>query len=104
MIDSALELVGALGPALAGLLTVPILQGIKSVSGFVDRSHAVVKQVAAVVIAFGLTQLGALLGVVLPAELALFDGSSTEALVAAAIAFGVHAGQKARENEPARLR
>lgn len=103
--DALLELAGLLGPLIAGLLTVPIVNAIKSLVVALDRTPAAVKQVLAVVIAWGLTKLGTiadpLLGVVMPDELSLFTGETTEALIAAAIAFGVHAGQRARQAGPA---
>ena len=94
--DMLLELASLIGPTVAGLLTVPILSGIKRLVTVIDRAPAAVKQVLAILIAFGLTKLGELAQVALPGELSLFTGSDVEALLSAAIAFGVHAGQKAR--------
>src|SRR5690606_9287715 len=93
-----IEFLQVMGPAIAGLLTVPILQGIKSVSGWVDSRAPFVKQALGIIIAFGLTKLGALIDVALPAGLSLFDGTHVEAVIAAGIAFAVHAGRKASEN------
>lgn len=98
--DILLDFAGVAGPAIAGLLTVPALQGVKKVSGLVQKAPATVKQFLGIGIAFGLTKLGAAANVALPPSLELFDGSSTEALIAAGIAFGVHAGKKARDNAP----
>lgn len=91
------QAVEALSLLIAGLLTVPVLDVLKRASSLVDRAPDVVKQGLAVTIAGALTKLGALLSVTLPTDLTLFTGSTVEALVAAAIAFGVHAGRKARE-------
>lgn len=97
------DLLAAVGPAIAGVLTVPILQALKSASDRLDRAPALVKQVLGVLIAFGLTTLGGLLDVTLPGDLALFSGTDVEAAVAAAIAFAVHAGRKAKDNSPRTL-
>lgn len=97
MIDALLELASLLGPVIAALLTVPILQAIKRAASWVDNAPAALKQVLGVVIAFVLTKLGAAINTTLPTELSLFTGETLEALIASGIAFAVHAGQKARE-------
>lgn len=94
MLATLLELMTLLGPAIAGLLTVPILNAIKRLSTWVDNTPAVVKQMLAIVIAFVLTKGGELINTALPTDLALFTGESLEALIAAGIAYGVHAGRK----------
>lgn len=99
--DILLDAAALLGPMIAGLLTVPVLQLLKRVSGLVDRSPAWLKQLLGVVIAYGITQLGAMLELVLPLDLNMFTGETVEALLAAAIAFGVHAGKRAKEATPA---
>ena len=98
--DTLLEFAGVAGPAIAGLLTVPLLQGIKLIAKPVKKLPAAAKQLAAVGIAFGLTKAGAALNVALPTSLELFTASDAEALAAAGIAMAVHAGKKARENAP----
>lgn len=92
-----IEVLENVGPMLAGILTVPILGWIKSWLAILDRAPAWVKQFSALGIAIGLTFLGQWLQVQLPIDLALFTESDVEALIAAAIAMGVHAGKKARE-------
>lgn len=96
MVDALLELASLLGPVLAALLTVPLLQAIKRAASWVDNSPAALKQILGVVIAFVLTKLGAAINTVLPLELSLFTGETLESLIASGIAFAVHAGQKAR--------
>lgn len=103
MVDLLLQAAELLGPLVAGLLTVPVLGALKRVAGFIDRTPAAVQQLLGVVVAYVLTQLGTALDVVLPGELSLFTGESTEVLLAAAIAFGVHAGKKARGTATALL-
>lgn len=95
-----LEFAGVAAPAIAGLLTVPLLQGIKAIAAPVRKLPAAAKQLAAVGIAFGLTKAGAALNVALPLTLEGFTGSDVESLAAAGIAMAVHAGKKARENAP----
>jgi len=92
LLSSLLEL---LGPLLVGLLTVPIMGLVKQAVGFLDSMPAAVQQIVAVLIAFGLTQLGGLANTILPEGLALFTGADIEALLSAGIAFAVHAGKKA---------
>lgn len=85
-----------LGPTIVGILTVPVMNGIKRLVSFVDGWPAALQQITAVLIAVGLTELGQLLSVALPGDLALFTGADVEALLSAAMAFGIHAGKKAR--------
>lgn len=85
-----------LGPTLVALLTVPALGAIKRAVAFVDGWPAWAQQLSAVLIAAGLTQLGGLTSTVLPESLQLFTGENIEALLSAAMAFGIHAGKKAK--------
>lgn len=93
-----LDFLHAAGPALAGILTVPVLQGLKAAWGRLDHAPAIVKQTIGVVVAFFMVKLGAFLSVSLPGDVALFTGDDIEAAIAAAIAFAVHAGRKASTN------
>ena len=93
MLTQGLEL---LGPTLVALLTVPALAGLKYVVTFIDGWPAWAQQISAVLIAAGLAKLGALTNLVLPESLHLFTGETVEGLLAAAMAFGVHAGKKAK--------
>lgn len=97
MVDILLELLAFAGPTIAAVLTVPILNGIKRLVSLIDDAPAVVKQLLAVVIAFGLTKLGGAINVALPTELSLFTGEDVEGLVSAGIAMAIHAGQKKRD-------
>ena len=85
-----------LGPTIVALLTVPALGGIKKIATFVDGWPSWAQQLSAVLIAAGLTQLGGLTNTVLPESLQLFTGENVEALLSAAMAFGIHAGKKAK--------
>lgn len=102
--DTLLEFAGVAGPAIAGLLTVPIFQGIKLIAKPIRKIPSSVKPLVTTAIAFGLSKAGAALDVALPSSLDLFTGSDVEALTAAGIAMAVHAGKKARDNAPKGLR
>lgn len=102
--DVLFEFLTYVGPTVAAILTVPILDGIKRLVGLVDQAPAMLKQLLAVAIAFGLTKLGSFLEVAIPTHLELFTGSDVEALVSAAIAMAIHAGKKASSgSSPAKL-
>lgn len=95
--DYVFEIVTLLAPVVVGILTVPILQGIKRVVTVVDNLPAWGKQIAAVLIAYGLAQLAAVAQTPLPETLHAFSGEQVEALVSAGIALAIHAGKKASE-------
>lgn len=92
--DILFELLSLLGPTLVALLTVPIMQGLKSAVTFLDNSPAAVKQIIVVLIAFGLTKLGEFLNLTLPGELTLFTGEDIGALLSAGLSMAIHAGKK----------
>ena len=93
--DTLLEYAQVVTPAIAGALTVPILQGIKHVLIPIDNAPAWLKRIIAVTIAFVLVKVGALVNVVLPTDLALIDGGHLEALAAGGVALAIHAGNNA---------
>lgn len=86
-----------LGPVLVALATVPLLGGIKRFFSFVDDWSPYAQRAVAVIIATLLTMLGSWLSVDLPESLQLFTGETVEALVAAAMAMAIHAGNKAKQ-------
>lgn len=94
--DILTEYAQVIAPAIAGALTVPILQGIKRVVVPIDNAPAWAKRIIAVTIAFALAKLGAAVNVILPGELQLIDGSHLEALAAGGVALAIHAGDKNR--------
>lgn len=98
--DIALKMLELIGPTLVAILTVPLLGWVKKVVQIIDAFPPWAQQILAVLMAFGLTQLGTFLNVQLPTELSLFTESSASALLSAAMAFGIHAGKKAREVAP----
>lgn len=94
--DILTEYAQVIAPAIAGALTVPILQGIKRVVVPIDNAPAWAKRIIAVSIAFALAKVGAAVNVILPGELQLIDGGHLEALAAGGVALAIHAGDKNR--------
>lgn len=84
-----------LGPIIVAMLTVPLMGWLKRVAGWIDGLAAGFQQILVVLIAAGLTWLGATLNVVIPVDLALFAEADVSALLSAAMAYGIHAGKKA---------
>lgn len=91
-----IDLLEYIGPTLVGLLTVPVVQVLKRLRAIDDRGPTL-KRLLVVAISYGLTQAGQWLGVALPGELALFTGADVEALLSAALAMAIHAGDKTTE-------
>jgi len=91
------ELLAMFVPVLVAALTALAVQYLKKASAFLDQAPAFLKQLAAVGIAFGLTKLGALLGLALPPSLAQLAAmpEAISALLSAALAMLIHAGWKA---------
>lgn len=83
------------GPAVVGIITVPLFSLVKRYLSWVDKAPAWTKQILVVVTAGVLTYLGSLLNVVLPTDVALFGEPEVSALLSAAMAYGIHAGKKA---------
>lgn len=90
------SLLQALAPLAVALLTVPLMEALQKAVVWLDGQMAFVKQIVVVLIAWVLTQLGGLLDLALPTDLALFTGNDMEAVIAAAVAFAIHAGRKAK--------
>lgn len=83
-------LITSLIPVIAGALTSLAMTGLRKVSAWVDAQAAWIKQLIVVLIAFGVTQLGALLGLELPTNALLWDGTIVETVITALLAFGVY--------------
>ncbi len=93
ILTQALEL---LGPTLVGIITVPLMSGVKYVAHFIDRWPAWGQQLGTVGIAFGLSQLGVLTNTILPDAFHLFTDADMSALISSGMAFAIHAGKKQR--------
>ncbi len=94
--DTMLELLTMLGPTIVAILTVPLMRGIKFTVTVVDGWPPAVQQIMTVVLAFGLSKLGALTNLVFPEAFHLFGEGDAAALISAGMAFAIHAGEKAR--------
>lgn len=82
-------------PVIVGPVTFATMQLLKRVSAWVDQQSPLLKRVAVAVIAFALTLIAKLTGVEIPCEadancLALLDHDTVKAVVASALAFGLH--------------
>jgi len=82
--------IATFGPTIIGILTVPAMRGLKLAIPAVDGLVPWAQQIAVVVIAVILTQLGAFLNVQLPTELSLLTANDLEAVMAGGIALAVH--------------
>lgn len=96
--ETLLQLLEMLGPTLVAILTVPLMGVFKRLVTFLDTLPAWAQQMITVVIAFGLTQLGAMTNMVLPEAFHLFGDADVAGLISAGMAFAIHAGQKAKLN------
>ena len=94
--DALIGLLALLAPALVGILTVPIFDGLKTLLGLRSKLPAWSQQLMVPLAAYGLTWLSGLLDVILPATLDLITVDHTSALIAAAIALAVKAGKQAK--------
>lgn len=94
--DILAQLLTLLGPTLVAIFTVPLMSGIKWVVTFVDKWPPWAQQITTVLIAFGLSQLGALTNLALPTDLHLFADANVSALISSGMAFAIHAGKKAK--------
>lgn len=89
-----MELMSLLGPVVVAMLTVPVMNLLKLVSGWIDNAPSWMKQSLVMGIATGLTLLGRWLNVEFPTELVLFDEGMTQALLSGLLASWVHDGAK----------
>lgn len=85
------------GPTLVAILTVLLFGGLKAYLRWVDTLPPWVQQLLVVATAGILTHIGAALALVLPTDLALFGEPELSTLLSAAMAYGIHAGKRARE-------
>jgi len=84
---------------LVAILTVVVMTGIKRLVAWVDSLAPYAQQIIVVLLAYVFTQLGAWATLPLPTELALFTEVDVSALLNAAMAYGIHAGKRAKKNE-----
>ena len=84
--------------AIIATLSVLTLKGIKAVIPFIDNLSPTPQQFASVAITNVLMWVSTVLAIALPPDLELFTTSTTEGMIAAALALAIHAGKKAKEN------
>lgn len=89
-------ILGLLGPAIIGVLTVPVFDLLKRVTLLKGKLPAWVQQLSVPVLAYALTWIGALTNTILPASLELFTADHVSALLASAIAMAAKAGRQAK--------
>ena len=87
-------------PIVVGFLTVPITDAIKHGIKWLDAQPAPVKQGLTAAVAAALTLAARLLETQLPADLALWDASTVDALVSAVFAMAVKHSQKLKAEQP----
>ena len=91
-----IEFLKLLGPVLVSILTVPLMGLIKQGLAFVDRLSPNFQRLVVLILTFFLTQLGLFLNVATPEDITLFAESDLSALLSAALALAIHAGNKAK--------
>jgi len=82
---------------LVAILTVVVMSGIKRIIQWVDALAPSLQQIIVVLLAYVFTQAGAWLTLPLPADLALFTEADVSSLLNAAMAYGIHAGKRAKD-------
>jgi DMSO reductase anchor subunit len=92
--DIVLSVAELLVPLVIALVTVPVVNVLKRLHTRIEESHAAVKQVAAVLVAAGLTWVAGVLQTPLPEALHLIEAGHVEAVLSAALAMAIHAGRK----------
>lgn len=100
--ETVVEVLGLVAPAIIAALSVVLMNGLKSVVGVIDNAPALVKRVTVILIAYGLAKLSGLVGVALPETLQELTITNLEALMAAALAMAFHAGDKTASSPAAR--
>lgn len=101
MLESLMvDLIAIVMPLAIGFATVPVIDAAKRASAFIDSQPAAVKQGLTASVAAALTLLARLLETQLPAELALWDATTIDALVSAVFAMAIKHSQKIAETKP----
>lgn len=80
------------GPTLVAITTVWLMDWMKRFVSLIDRLNPTLKRVVVILIAYGLTRLAQLVGTAVPTDLAAFTESDISALLSAAMAYAIHAG------------
>ena len=88
------------GPTVVAIISVPAFDLFKLVTSLKGKLPDWLQQLMVPMLAFGLNWLGVLTNTILPESLELFTAGHTMALLSAAMAFGIKAGQQAKKASP----
>lgn len=94
--EALATILGLMGPAIVGVVTVPLFDLLKKGLKLKGKLPPWVQQLLVPLVAFGLAWLGTLTNVVLPETLELFTADHLAALASAGIAMAVKAGKQAK--------
>jgi len=94
------DVIAIVMPLAIGFATVPVIDSVKRASAFIDSQPAAVKQGLTASVAAALTLAARLLETQLPAELALWDATTVDALVSAVFAMAIKHSRKITETKP----
>ena len=96
LLDYGIQLMELLGPTLVAILTVPVMTLVKKGWTWVGKWPPWAQQITVVLVAALFTELGTFLNMALPSDVMLFTEETWGALLSAAMAMGIHAGQRAK--------
>lgn len=81
-------------PIVVGILTVPIMNGFKALSDYVCKLPPTAQRALVGLIAYLLNLVAGLLHITLPTSLGGFDSTAVGTLIAATLAYGLHAANQ----------
>lgn len=76
--------------AVLGLVTTLVMGGIKKLSQKIDELPSMYKQLIVALIAFGVTKLSTLLGIVIPSDPTVWSAELVQSILTALAALGLH--------------
>lgn len=94
------SIIGTILPIIFGVITVPIMNALKKASDWVDARPAWLQQFIVLIIAYILTQIGALAGVKLPTTIGGLDSTAVQTILVWLISQAVHIAQKLSSKTP----
>jgi len=97
VLNFLLDIVELLQQPIVGILTMYAMLGLKKMSSWIAARAPVIQQLFVPILAWGFTELGGLLNLVLPTDLAVWDASIMSATISAGIAYAIHAGRRIRQ-------
>lgn len=93
------DVVSIVMPIVVGFATVPVTDFVKHSLAFIDRQPPAVKQGLTASVAAVITLTARLLETTLPTDLAIWDASTSDALVSALFAMGIKHSRKIKGTE-----